>query len=617
MKNFLILLLSLLFVSSTCFADEQEKLPEIPWKMIAETQAHLHSNLPWKADIKVKLFGNYNVEDSIATCKAISTLNELVETITIEMSTFDRGNLEILFLDSTNSEAYNHIIELGSRNSSWMTSSYGASPKSPLATIAVNLRNIEEDKHLNFITNTLAFVLYNNYWHDEDYLAKRHNNEKVNESIFRSYVEDTKPLFFEEMHAFDKELLRTVYSDDFYKKLPLAKKQFASRFPTWLRKKPLEILGFPAIVIIFLFILGYNKLLKKVIPKIPLKILRFNAHLLIIALFCIPFLSYFFLLCHYWEFGYIGSGQLVKNLTAGSFVTFAILIPTINILRFIELLIYRTSKRKTQRTLLIFLSTGILPFISLFLLIFFNTDKRLDSSEIKAFSIVFIVLMTIAAFRALISYFFMKEKELVFANEAKLSNLRELKTKAELNALHSRINPHFLYNSLNSIAGLAHDDATKTEHMALSLSKLFKYSINKEKSDWTTIQEEMEMVQIYLDVEKVRFDERLKYSLHYSKELEDLKIPRFIIQPLVENAVKHGTSKSTKNGEIAVSVTHQDKTISITVSDNGSSFPKDIEPGFGIQSIYDKLEILYPEKFELSFINEPQKQVLIHLKQMN
>lgn len=222
--------------------------------------------------------------------------------------------------------------------------------------------------------------------------------------------------------------------------------------------------------------------------------------------------------------------------------------------------------------------------------------------------------MIVAAFRALISYFFFKEKDLIIENETKLIHLRELKSRAELNALHSKINPHFLYNSLNSIAGLAHTDADKTEHMALSLSKLFRYSINKEKSDWTSFKEELEMVKIYLDVEKVRFDERLSYSVEIDPMLENQQVPRFIIQPLVENAVKHGISKSVTGGEVSIRINKEGRSTVIRVADSGPAFPDDLTPGFGIQSIYDKLEILYPDKFEMNFTSTPEKYVSIKLK---
>ncbi len=272
-----------------------------------------------------------------------------------------------------------------------------------------------------------------------------------------------------------------------------------------------------------------------------------------------------------------------------------------------------------MKVILIFLSTGLIPFLSVLGIYFYaNRDdpfRELRNYDYKLLSYVFIVCMVLAGFRALISYFFFKEKELIIENETKLSTLRELKSKAELNALHSRINPHFLYNSLNSIAGLAHENADKTEHMALSLSKLFRYSINKEKSDWTIFEEELEMVRIYLDVEKVRFGDRLDYSVEIPKELENQKIPRFIIQPLVENAVKHGISNAIDGGEIKVIIAKNLKDITISVNDSGPSFPNDLTPGFGIQSIYDKLEILYPDKFEMTFSNSPLKQVTIKLKQ--
>jgi len=223
------------------------------------------------------------------------------------------------------------------------------------------------------------------------------------------------------------------------------------------------------------------------------------------------------------------------------------------------------------------------------------------------------VCLLIAAFRSLISYFIFKEKDLILESERKFSRLRELKTKAELNALHSKINPHFLYNSLNSIAGLAKTDAEKTEHMALSLSKLFRYSINKEQTDWSTFADEMEIVRIYLDIEKVRFDDRLEFTIDLPDELKTIRVPRFIIQPLVENAIKHGISKMVSKGVITASVHRKDKWIEIVVADNGPDFPDELIPGFGLQSIYDKLEIMYPNRFELHFLNAPNKHILIKI----
>jgi sensor histidine kinase YesM len=140
--------------------------------------------------------------------------------------------------------------------------------------------------------------------------------------------------------------------------------------------------------------------------------------------------------------------------------------------------------------------------------------------------VTWLTFTIVGVLRALVSFYLLKEKELKKENELQLSRLRELKTKAELNALHSKINPHFLYNALNSIAGLARMDLGKTEQMALSLSKLFRYSINREQSDWSTLGEELAMVQIYLDIEKIRFEDRLDYIVDLSADLMHCKLPQ-------------------------------------------------------------------------------------------
>lgn len=106
------------------------------------------------------------------------------------------------------------------------------------------------------------------------------------------------------------------------------------------------------------------------------------------------------------------------------------------------------------------------------------------------------------------------------------------------------------------------------------------------------------------------------YSVEIDKELEEQQIPRFIIQPLVENAVKHGISKLVEGGEIKVSIAKEGNNVFIVVADTGNPFESDLTPGFGLQSIYDKLEILYGDKFEMNFENTPQKRVTLKLKQL-
>jgi sensor histidine kinase YesM len=192
--------------------------------------------------------------------------------------------------------------------------------------------------------------------------------------------------------------------------------------------------------------------------------------------------------------------------------------------------------------------------------------------------------------------------------ELQISRLQQQLSQSQLDALSSKINPHFLYNALNSIAGLATFDGLKTRSMAIALSKLFRYNVNKEESSYVSIREELEMVLTYLEIEKIRFDERLRYSYTVPQELEEELIPRHLLQPLVENAVKHGGSAD--NLEINIALKKNEKGIIISVSDNGRPFDQNFSPGYGIKSLYDKLDLLTSGRYEIAFENKP-KQVCI------
>lgn len=192
-----------------------------------------------------------------------------------------------------------------------------------------------------------------------------------------------------------------------------------------------------------------------------------------------------------------------------------------------------------------------------------------------------------------------------------MMHLKQLKIQAELATLHARINPHFLYNALNSIASLVHHDADKAESMTLKLSKLFRYSINQNSEDMVFIRDELETVTDYLDIEKIRFGDRISFNIDVDEELMDARIPRFLIQPLVENALKHGLGNVAEGGSLYVIINTQSDFIEITVADNGKPFPDELQKGYGLQSTYDKLSLLYGENYQIFVTNEPIKQIKV------
>ncbi len=619
MKNLLTYLLIILF-SLNCVSQEVEKLPEIPWANIAEM--NLVDNVGktnWERDIYVKLQGLYTKEDSIIVLDAIRQLDSLTETISIQYSPYSRGNLEIFIMDTTwflNSTGYYVSTDLKSAPLNQNVNSIANSDSrygrifTTLFIIRGKTKNYENILKIRIAQALVSGGLVSKYSTEKQF-AKNRN------SIFSpDWLAKDSITHRNELNELDKAIIRETYKKGYAEKLELAKRQFKSPFDLklWLKRfNPYILLLLPTGVIILLILPLFMKVTRIMSGNFQNKLLRFNINGLIGSTLLILITSIYSILAHRFKFGYVNYPSFGETL--GMFLILVVItMLAINLIRFVEILVHRNTHLVATKLVLIFLSTVLIPFCVLLAYLGLVSKGDFTVEEFKVLSYFFLGLLLIAGFRALISYFFFKEKDLILENETKLSQLRELKSKAELNALHSRINPHFLYNSLNSIAGLAHENADQTEHMALSLSKLFRYSINKEQSDWTTFKEELEMVRIYLDVEKVRFGDRLTYSVNISKELEVHNIPRFIIQPLVENAVKHGISNLVEGGEIEVSITKEGSSILITVSDSGYPFPADLIPGFGLQSIYDKLEILYSNRFEMSFLNAPVKQVKLKLE---
>lgn len=198
--------------------------------------------------------------------------------------------------------------------------------------------------------------------------------------------------------------------------------------------------------------------------------------------------------------------------------------------------------------------------------------------------------------------------------EFQLLSMEKLKTRAELDALQAKINPHFLYNALNSIASLVHENPDKAEEMTLLLSKLFRYSTGRDGELFASLADELEMVHTYLQVEQVRFGSRLTFSVDISDPaLSALKLPQFLLQPIVENAIKHGIAKRADAGRIDVRIYEKTGELHLCVHDNGPAFPDDMGGGYGLRSIQDKLKLLYGDDARVELQNWPLKQVLISI----
>jgi len=263
------------------------------------------------------------------------------------------------------------------------------------------------------------------------------------------------------------------------------------------------------------------------------------------------------------------------------------------------------------RLLLDFVLTLVI-FWAAYQLIFIATHLDYVRVDMLRWQWIYIPLM-VAIYRIYSLYNQRKIDQLLQEKELEISKQKELTTKAELLALQSRINPHFLYNSLNSIASLATIDTQKTEQMAVNLAKLFRYNLNKGEDLITTVEQELEMTKLYLDIEKQRFGDRLDYQVEVPEELMTFQIPIFLLQPLVENAIKHGVSKITEPGVIKINIEKIDKSLLIKVYDNGPAFNDEPIHGYGLQNIFDKLTLIYKNNYTIRFVNEPEKHIEIRI----
>jgi sensor histidine kinase YesM len=216
----------------------------------------------------------------------------------------------------------------------------------------------------------------------------------------------------------------------------------------------------------------------------------------------------------------------------------------------------------------------------------------------------------------MISYLNLERQRKFDEKELELSRLRELKTKAELDALHSKVNPHFLYNALNSIADLSVTDGRKARKMTIALADLFRYSINYSNNNYSSVREEVEMAEVYLQIEKIRFEDQLSYHINVDDTVMHYLVPRFVLQPLMENAVKHGLKATGKMTEIRLDIKLEEGTLVIRINDNGPLFTGELRPGYGVKSVYDKLDLLFPGGYEIHFGNQPRKEVVIYIKKL-
>lgn len=239
-------------------------------------------------------------------------------------------------------------------------------------------------------------------------------------------------------------------------------------------------------------------------------------------------------------------------------------------------------------------------------LIEIKDDNYKETTFLNFYLEIFSVIVLILFWNALYFtyHFFMKSRKQEMSNIILEANRNEI----ELKNLRSQLNPHFLFNSLNSIRALIEIDPKEAKHSLTSLSNLLRKSLMHGKLNEISTSEEIEIVSNYLELEKIRFEERLKIAWLMDETLNDFLIPPFSLQMLVENAIKHGISKLINGGEIQIKIGQTDETVFFIVENTGIlSTTKDL--GIGIENTKRRLALQYKGKANFNIRQEGDKVV--------
>ena len=191
--------------------------------------------------------------------------------------------------------------------------------------------------------------------------------------------------------------------------------------------------------------------------------------------------------------------------------------------------------------------------------------------------------------------------------------LRAAKTEIELNSFKAQMNPHFMFNSMNSIRALVDENPDKAKQAITMLSGLLRNNLTLGKNQTIPLRDELDLVDKYLSLEKIRFEERLVVKMQIAPETLMIEFPPFMLQTLVENAIKHGINKLKEGGEISLTCKLIEEKLHISIHDNGPKFDTEYQAGYGLQSTFDKLNLLYADRFEVNINNGTYKEVLIIL----
>ncbi len=234
-----------------------------------------------------------------------------------------------------------------------------------------------------------------------------------------------------------------------------------------------------------------------------------------------------------------------------------------------------------------------------------------ESFPVRLIAGILFYLTTLLIYHLIIYGRALQEKRL---NETRLNLLVK---ESELNVLRSQMNPHFLFNSLNSISSLTISDPEKAREMIIKLSDFLRYALKYEQKEKTSFEDELRNIELYLDIEKIRFGDKLVFEKKIGVKCLEAKVPNMILQPLVENAIKHGVYESTET--VTINLTCSEIKDGFMISLKNNYDPDQKSPtgsGLGLKNVSNRLFLIY-NKAELLKVNKGTNtfEVILHIPQ--
>ena len=214
--------------------------------------------------------------------------------------------------------------------------------------------------------------------------------------------------------------------------------------------------------------------------------------------------------------------------------------------------------------------------------------------QVLTYLIVYVLILTVT--------YVMDARERMARQMTETARLSEELSKSQLAALRQQIEPHFMFNTLHSITGLVRDYKNEAAvSMIVGLSEFLRRALEDSHRSQVTLAEEVEYLQRYLDIQRIRLGERLQVSVDIAPDLLRAQVPNLLLQPLVENAIKHGIGKRAAGGKVRVAGSRRDGKLCLSVYNDGPDCSTDVQatPGVGMRNLRSRLQILHGNESDL------------------